>query len=68
MTLTLSTTLDFFITFNSKNKDKGLEQWKKIYNHKDLNKYPLVAAYVSDDIKSINLIKALRMLENKRRD
>ena len=43
-----------------------LEQWKKIYNHKDVDKYPLVAAYVSDKIKSNDLLKALKMLKNQK--
>ena len=58
--------LGFLYYFQFKNKDKGLEQWKKIYNHREVNKYPLVAAYVSDEIKSNDLLKALRMLEKQK--
>ena len=58
--------LGFLYYFQMKDKRKGLDQWRKIYNHRKSSRYPLLAAYVSDDLKKENLIHALNILENQK--
>ena len=65
MTLTLSTTLVSYISFNSKIKIR-VREWTKIINHKEINNYPPVMAYVADSYKSDNALKALHLLEKQR--